>query len=394
VALLGDDRVLVAGEHGLVALLPSGRIDSSFGNHGYAPMVDPPDGTASASVVAVDGQGRPVEVGSVYAEPEGGGILTGPRSEPFLERFTPAGQIDHEFGGGAGYVVDDLGLPGSADGEPAESFLDDVAFDAAGRLVATGQSRIDVSRGEGGVFSVRRAFVARFGRSGKLDSSFAGGGVFSPAGTQKFSGDWALGPRSQIIVGTTDGTARSILRVGQDGAPDDQFGNHGYAPNLFGSDYAPLLLDPAGRTIAYTYVEGVEHRLPNGIVLKRLRPDGSPDRSFGDGGAATVRIPRFYTADVGLDSRGRILVVASRKERGPVGEPKELALVRLGTDGKVESSFGQDGMIRIPFPGRRHPSVYLEGIDVRNGQVAIGASYCGSGAECRPTVTLVDLGSG
>jgi hypothetical protein len=51
-------------------------------------------------------------------------------------------------------------------------------------------------------------------------------------------------------------------------------------------------------------------------------------------------------------------------------------------------------MIRIPFPGKPYPSVYLEAFDVRGDQAAIGASYCGVGAECRPVVALVELGEG
>jgi uncharacterized delta-60 repeat protein len=392
VALLGDGRVLVGGESALVALLPSGRIDSGFGKKGYARIKEPPNGSVEPSTVAVDRRDRPVEVGSLFVEPKGEGLLTEPSLEPFIERFTPAGKVDRGFGGGDGYVVSDLGLPASADGEPPESFLTSVAFDAASRLVVGGQSRIDVSSGEGGISQVRKAFLARLDASGELDRSFASGGIFSPSGTERIV-TWELGPGSKVSVATSKENVRSILRLGEDGVPEGRFGNDGHAPNPFGSEYASLLVDPRERTIAYTYVEGVEHRLPNGILLRRLRPDGSLDRGFGKGGIATVRIPRFYTAALALDPRGRILLAVSLKERGPVGESNELALVRLRTDGEVDKSFGHDGMIRIPFPGKPNPAVYLEGIDVRGGRAAIGASYCGSG-ECRPTVVLVDLGSG
>lgn len=91
-ALLGDGRVLVGGEDGLVALLPSGRLDPGFGKGGYARFVQPPTGVAEASTVAVDRRGRPVVVGSLSVEPKGAGLLTEPAVRPFIERFTAAGE--------------------------------------------------------------------------------------------------------------------------------------------------------------------------------------------------------------------------------------------------------------------------------------------------------------
>ena len=73
VSLLGGGRVLFAGGEEMVALLPSGRIDPSFGTDGHAQMVQPPNGAVQTSTVAVDRQGRPVAVGGVVIEPRGRG---------------------------------------------------------------------------------------------------------------------------------------------------------------------------------------------------------------------------------------------------------------------------------------------------------------------------------
>ena len=78
----------------------------------------------------------------------------------------------------------------------------------------------------------------------------------------------------------------------------------------------------------------------------------------------------------------------SLKSRGFVSEGKNLALLRLKDDGEIDRSFGRRGMVRIPFPGGSNRSVYLEGMDVRGGQAAVSATYCGA---CRPAVALVDL---
>lgn len=394
VSLLGDGRVLFSGGEEMVALLPSGQIDPTFGEDGHAHIVQPPNGTVGTPTVTVDPQGRPVAAGGVEIEPGRVGVLSGARFLPFVERFTVAGRLDSSFGGGAGYVASDLGLPGSADGEPAESSFDEVGFDAAERLVARGTTRIDVAQPGGGVQKVGRGFLARFDTGGQLDPTFAAGGLFFPRSGESLSTAGLVGPGNEVTVGTQSesGRSRSVLRVGEDGAPDLGFGTHGYVPSPFGSEFAPLAVDQEGRTIAYTYVAGVERRLANGLRLKRLLPDGAPDRGFGNGGTVTLRIPRFYVADLALDSRDRLLLAVTLKRRSPVGEPKDLALLRLRTDGRVDKSFGAGGTLHIPWPDRSHPALYLEGMDVRGGQVAIAATDCGG--DCRPTISLVALDGG
>jgi len=392
VSLFGDGRVLFAGGEEMVALLPSGQIDPSFGEDGRAHIVQPPNGTVGAPTVRVDPQGRPVAVGGVGFQPRADGVLTAARFLPFVERFTAAGMLDRSFGGGHGYVASDLGLPGSADGEPAESFFDEVGFDAAEHLVATGTTRIDVAQPGGGVTQVGKGFFARFDGGGQLDHTFAAGGLFFPRSGESLATSGVVGPGNEVTVGTQGKSGRSVLRVGEGGMPDPGFGTDGYAPSPFGSEFTPLAVDRQGRTVAYTYVEGVEHRLANGLRLRRLLPDGAPDRRFGSGGTATLRIPRFYVADLALDSRGRVLLAITLKRRGPIGEPKDLALLRLRTDGRVDRSFGEDGTLRIPWPHRSDPALYLEGMDVRGGRAAIAATDCGG--DCQPTISLVVLGSG
>jgi uncharacterized delta-60 repeat protein len=394
VALLGGGRVLFAGGKELLALAPTGRIDHSFGTDGYAHLVAPPNASVEGAAPAVDRDGRPVIVGGVLVEPRGSAVLTGSRFLPFLERFTAAGKIDTSFGEGKGYVASSLGLPASADGEPSESFLRHLEFDDAGRLLVTGTSRVDVAQPGGGVAAVGKEFLARFGVSGQLDPGFATGGLFFPPAGESLGTFASVGPGNELTVGTQSesGRSRAVLRLGEGGAPDPGFEADGYVPSPFGAEFSPLAVDPQGRTVAWTYVQGVEHRLANGLRLKRLLPDGAPDPSFGKGGTVTLRIPRFYVADLGFDSRGRVLLAATLKERSPIGEPEDLVLLRLRDDGRLDKSFGDGGTLPIPWPHRKSPGLYLEGMDVRDGRVAISATDCGGA--CQPTITMVALGSG
>jgi len=382
VALVGDGRVVVGGQEELVALLPSGRLDPGFGRGGRVRLVQPPRGEAEIFAFAIDPAGRPVTVGHFGTASADGSWV---KWEPFVQRFTSAGRLDSGFGEDDGYAQRDLGLPPAPqDGGTPEAYVDDVAFDSSNRIVLTGGSTTGAAAVNGD--QERGSFLARLQASGRVDRSFAQNGLYFLPGAVAY-GSWAIGPGGRVVVGG----GKSMLRLRQSGRPDGRFGEGGYAPYPPGTSHGPLLVDRRERTIVSGYLEGLEHELANGILIRRLRPNGALDRGFGKGGAVRLRIPRFYVADMALDERGRVLIAVSLKVRGPVGEPHELALVRLRVDGGLDETFGRGGMIRIPFPGKRRPSVYLEGIDVRSGQAAIGATYCGFRSACRPVVALVDL---
>jgi uncharacterized delta-60 repeat protein len=394
-ALLGDGRVLVGNERELRALLPSGRFDPTFGNHGTARLTTGPGSVGGISAFAVDAEGRPVLVGS-------SGKSTGYKS--VIERLTPQGHPDPSFGGGRGFVLTDFDVPSPEAGKPYSGYLEDVAFDPTGRLLVMGRAVIETYPAETKsgptIESVEEAFVARFEDSGQLDTSFATEGVFRDKGVELLGSgfrvdeslhrDWSVGPGGKVALYATSGGENSVLRLGGGGKPDPGFGTAGYVPYPSKTYQGPLI-DQAERTITWGYLQGVRHRLPNGILIKRLTPNGSADTGFGKGGAVTLRIPRLDVVDLALDERGRVLIAASLKGRGAVSESKELALLRLQTDGKLDPTFGHHGMIRIPFPhGHHDPAAYLQGLEVRGDQAAIAGTFCGA---CQPVVALVDLGS-
>jgi uncharacterized delta-60 repeat protein len=376
IALAGDGRIVVGGHRTVTALLPTGRLDPSFGTEGVATIAAP---SAGFEAIAVDPSGRPVAVGAARSD-------SLPDTEPFIERFTPAGAPDASFGAGAGYLLADLGLPPPRAGARATASLQEVAFDPTGRIVVRGTRAS--GRGSGD-------FLARLEESGAPDPSFGKAGVRTlPEVTHWYDENrllksWAFGPGGQISVGIKDGDASSVLRMHEDGSRDRSFGQGGTAPYPPGTTIGPLV-DRRGRTITSARLQGVEHLLPNGILIRRLRPDGAPDRGFGEHGSDKLRIPHLYEYKLALDAEGRILIAASLKGRSWIAEGKDLALLRLRPDGRIDEAFGHGGMVRIPFPYAPYPLVDLEGIDVRGGKAAILADDCDHG--CRPAVALVDLG--
>jgi uncharacterized delta-60 repeat protein len=368
-ALVGDGRVLVAGKGGILALLPSGQIDPSFGTEGVAKPAVPsqfvvgPE-SLELSAIAVDQQGRAVVVGDFL--PESPAV-----THPLVERFSPTGQVEGDF----------------SSQMPAEAELQQIAFDSAGRIVVKG--KVPRSSGE-------RDFLTRLEESGRADPSFGQAGLRTLPevphwyAETRLERSWDIGPGDAISIAIKRGRGQSLLQLGGDGARSEGFGHDGIGPYPSGTVLGPLV-DPLGRLITWSEIEGVEHRLPNGIRIDRLNPGGGADRSFGKHGSMELRIPHLYTADLALDESGHILVATLLKGRGAISEGKELALYRLRGDGRIDRSFGHDGMVLIRFPHVNFPLLTLEELDMRGDEATILATDCGR--NCEPVVARVDLGA-
>src|ERR1700740_198350 len=92
VIVLSNGDTLVGGDTGVVRLLPTGRLDPTFGSGGHA-AGGFPGGPVSVPNLTVQPDGKILWVGSV-ANTSGGGNLT----DFALERFTANGAPDKTFG--------------------------------------------------------------------------------------------------------------------------------------------------------------------------------------------------------------------------------------------------------------------------------------------------------
>jgi uncharacterized delta-60 repeat protein len=92
---------------------------------------------------------------------------------------------------------------------------------------------------------------------------------------------------------------------------------------------------------------------PSVFEIVRLNTNGTLDTSFNGTGKVVVQFPAGsgITGDqpsgVALDSQGRILVTGSTQSPGSV---LTLVLVRLNTDGSLDTSFNGDGIAIQPAP--------------------------------------------
>lgn len=139
------------------------------------------------------------------------------------------------------------------------------------------------------------------------------------------------------------------------GALDPSFGTNGKVfLDLGGSGgnsiaYA-VTLQPDGKAIVAGGAGGNDFAGGSDIAVARLNPDGSHDDSFGTGGFVRVDIDNTgeNANAVALQSDGKI-VVAGMTYNFSVDQRTDFALVRLNSDGSLDSTFGNNGKVRTDF---------------------------------------------
>ena len=179
--------------------------------------------------------------------------------------------------------------------------------------------------------------VARYLPDGSLDRSFGRNGIARDPRTNFYlEGHLAPGPGGTIVASSSEAITRftaagkvdrSFAREGRI-LRDHSHTNLGLATNVALPNGATIVVSP--RLTVNT---------PLGIVAVRYGPDGRIDRRYGKRGRAFAPIWNDYepAAAVAMQA-GRLLVLSPGEEDG------ELFLTRLTPDGRVDRSFGSDGL--------------------------------------------------
>ena len=323
IAVDEKERVFVAGQddgpHGWTFNIwcidtKTRKVDLRFGNDGMFAFV--PEGLvvlkSNANSIVIDDKGRVVVSGMlVIGDPKHPGK---PKFSTFVVvRLTKEGQLDTSFND-QGYFMHE----GS---DQTGHHAHEVTLDAKGRILIAGllaESEFN-QRVNNPVMTRNDAAVWRLDANGRPDHSFGQGGVavIAPTGANPFSNAETLvvDKRGRIVV------AGHVIRQ-----RDEKF----------------VLQD--------------QH-----MAVWRLDPDGKLDRSFGRDGLLThqpVEADEFAyrlttVEDIALDKRQRIIAAGHhlRGPSGPTGTIKNpvvqsLMVWRIGDDGRLDSSFGQAGVVR------------------------------------------------
>jgi len=217
----------------------------------------------------------------------------------------------------------------------------DLAFAADGSYYAVGSIADSVDPSSDAKF-----MVAKYKASGELDTSFGKSGYVI----------------TNVAVGTGAEAARSVL------------------------------VQADGKILVAGPVEaaGADAR-DRDIAVLRLNTDGSLDSSFGAQGIVRLDLSKgeatgnSFVADsfggLALDNAGRLLVHGAKKREGALDT--DFALVRLNTNGTLDTSFAQNGVFSLDLSSNSaspKPPLVLP-----NGSI-LGAGYQSNGGVVVPVI--------
>ena len=193
-----------------------------------------------------------------------------------------------------------------------------------------------------GADDIARLLVSRFDSNGALETSFGSGGhVLLEAASLDATQEqiaYALQTlaNGDILIAGQANEYAVVARLSSDGSLDNTFGDDGWARIDVGGSTESRIYDlielPDQRVLLAGYTDSGSHTK----LLVRLNTDGSLDTSFGSAGIVTDAAIDA-ASQLQLDASGRILVTA---EQGG-----ELQILRLLANGALDSGFDIDGVL-------------------------------------------------
>ena len=349
-----DGNIVSAGNNGVDFALTrhdtNGILDPTFGGDGIV-TTDFAGGLTSSDEafdLAQQADGKIIAVGSASN--------TTTVTDFAVARYNIDGTLDTTFSDD-GMQTTDFGLDTDGDGivESGADVAEGVAIQPDGKIVVAGHARIPLG---GGLGFDNDFAVARYNPDGTIDTTFGNNGkVTTNIGTDSDIGtDVVLQPDGKIIVvGQIDqATDCAIVRYNSDGSLDNTFGGSGIIVSDFsGSEgFKSVALQSDGRIVATGFTTGSNATLDFAVV--RYEPDGDLDSSFGNAGLVTTDVSggipsgQDFGEDIILQNDGKILVVG----RNTSNTILDLAIVRYNTDGSLDSSFVNNGILSIDIHGK------------------------------------------
>ena len=264
---------------------------------------------------------------------------------------TTTGNLDPTFGTGGTVRTD---FAGNIDQANA------VAIQPNGQIVAAGSSFSNSK-------TVEDFIVARYNANGSLDKRFGKNGKITTDFFRNVDSISAIAiqPDGRIVVagfaqlGGNGGNPRvfALARYRSDGSPDTSFGNGGALTTSFGGNFAAasaVMVQPDGKIVVAGTVDFNPDVPGSGLdfALARYNPGGTLDGSFGTGGKVVFDFFGSFDQANGavLQPDGKIIVVGSASYDS-VNRDIGFALVRFNTDGSTDFSFGTGGKQITDFFG-------------------------------------------
>ncbi len=329
-----------------------GTPDTAFGTGGVA-RHSVGTGTSQARAVVVQPDGKLLVTG--YAIGAGAQDTT-------VIRLNADGSLDTGFGTGGAAIT--AVVPGADQGR-------DLVLQPDGKIVVTGVA----SNG-----SNDDMVTLRYTAAGALDTTFGTGGkVIEALGTAEDAGNSVdVLTNGRIVVGghTFDGAFDDavIIRYDAAGARDGSFGSGGLARLDIGSGHDRLLAIAAQSDGRIVGGGSSSNGTNDDFAVLRVDSAGVLDPTFSDDG--WIRTPVNVTDVInGLDlmGDGRIVVAGATDD----GTTTDVAVARYETDGRLDTSFSDDGVDRAALAtGHDQARGAIVGAD--GAIIAIGYRHNGS----------------
>jgi uncharacterized delta-60 repeat protein len=342
VAIQSDGKIVVAGlsvagnafADALIRLNIDGTLDTTFGVGGFANLTPPGNGNAGAfGFFALTLQSDGKIVAAAAGAEEGSGFQ--------VAQVESNGSLDGSFG---------------TDGFSAVVSTGGFIFQG-GAMALEPNGKIVVAAGSG-----NPSVMARFTRSGQLDTTFGTAGIVNLQNPSPMQ--MAVQSNGKILVASGEpgrlirqplptAQAGTITRYNANGALDTTFGASGTAACV--ASASSLLLQSDGKiVVAGTLISKLN--APQtvsdiGFGIIRYNPNGSPDPSFGTGGVAItdfgVNAPNSGAFAVAIQSNGDIVaggIAGSALTSGSL-TTSSFGLARYTSAGKLDAAFGSGGIV-------------------------------------------------
>ena len=196
-------------------------------------------------------------------------------------------------------------------------------------------------------------------------------------------------------VGTVEtGRKFGVVRFLADGRLDDGFGRGGHA--VIGFDDSDAVGNAVAQVDGKLIVAGEVFDLGakrSDFVLVRLGQDGHVEESFGDGGLVRTGFPDrtdsgaygvvvqperkivaagYTTRRVHFPGKKRTPNAKSRSKKAQDPMPTEhFALARYDEDGRLDTSFGTDGLVMTPFEGNDVARAQALALHPKTGEIIV-----------------------
>jgi uncharacterized delta-60 repeat protein len=253
-----------------------------------------------------------------------------PNSRPCLEALEDRCLLN------AGYLDPTFGAAGAGLVNPAIAFLN------SSRPEGIGQRALIQSDGK--VLALPGGNIARYNTDGSLDTSFGSAGIANYGGNAG-----ALQSDGKILLASGSGSGGfGLERLNSDGSLDTSFGNQGVVTTSFlASTAATQIVVQSDGKIVLAGGGGVKSgNLYGAFELARYNANGSLDTSFGQQGKVTTYFGRLQvSADALLLQANGELIVAGDTD---ISAPQEWLMARYNTNGKLDTTFGNKGIVITP----------------------------------------------